>query len=362
MVRSKIPATIPFDACFAWKGVEGRVIAEYKIEPEIERADGSVKGRVVEFIQCRITGVKEDTMHYDLDSIKSTNIRDQVQRLIGQSLDLFRGGGWHYIKTPHLGLKLNKISDQLAEREIKDNLQSIPRLLAKLEAQLEAPEYGVESLDYLLEKLAESNFETGTLLYQQKEPREEIISHLRSAAEYYIKFLSTRGEPEELLSRFVGNFEKTIELASCFVEKGLRRKLAGIERWQYYFPECDEYRTRADYLEVEKRFVANGVFDEAEFQRLEDYCSSDRASKEEREFLLPKIKGVKAIVSGDKDALNRAIENLLEAHKLEALQGVYRLMCDGLICLPGMMLAQLGRERNIAVTVRSDYLPLRLLE
>ena len=54
MVRSNIPFTIAFETCFAWGSAEGQVIAVYKVEPEIERANGSVKGRVAEFIQCRI--------------------------------------------------------------------------------------------------------------------------------------------------------------------------------------------------------------------------------------------------------------------------------------------------------------------
>lgn len=359
MVKSNMPVVMPFEVFFAWGSGKSQVIASYKVQPEIERANGGVKGRVVEFIQCRIIGVGEDTMHYDLDSIKSIDIRDQVRRLIGQSLDLYRGGGAHYLNKPHVGLKLNKISDQIAEKEIKDNLESIPHWIAGLKA----PKDKFDKVRHLA-KLAELNFETGALLYQQEAQKEEIISHLRSAAEYYVEFISARGEPEVVgeAPRFVGDFEKTVELVVCFGEKGLRRKLAGIERWQYYFPEDDEYRTRAYYLEVEKRFVAEGVLNEAELQRLEEFCSSDKASYEEKEFLLPKIRGLKALVNGDEAALNRAITDLIEAHKWEALQEAYRLMCDGLICLPGMMLAQLGRERNMAVTVKSDYLPLRLLE
>lgn len=364
MFRSNISATMPFEACFVWKA-EGQIVTLYKVEPEIERADGSVLGRLVEFIQCRIVGVEGGAIHYDLDSIKSPYIRDQVQRLIGQSLDIpwaVRVGAPMYIESPHVGLKLNKISDQLAERKIQDYFQSIPRLLVKLRAKLEAPEYGAESLEYLLEKLAETNFELGALFYQQEAQKGEIVSHLGSAGKYYVKFLSMRDEPRELLSRFVGDFEKTVDLVVCFGERELRRELAGIERWQYYFPEDDAYRTRADYLEVEKRFVAEGVLNEAELRRLEEFCTSDKAPKEEKEFLLPKMRGLKALVNGDKAALNRAITDLIEAHKLEALGGEYRLMCDGLICLPGMMLAQLGRERNMTVTVKSDYLPLLLLE
>src|SRR5215475_10192887 len=201
-----------------------------------------------------------------------------------------------------MGLKLNKISDENAKREIKQNLEIIPRRLAKLEASGNTS----EKLKHL-EMLADLYFEVGALQYQQEAPKEEVISHLRSAAEYYVRFFPIRPEPEELDSRFVGTFETAIDSLVCFGEKDLRRKLSGIERWQYNFPEHDAYRIRADYLEVEKRFVGDGVLNEAELQRLEDYCSSDRASKEERKFVLPKIKGIKAIVSGDQDALNRAI-------------------------------------------------------
>jgi hypothetical protein len=256
-----------------------------------------------------------------------------------------------------MGLKLNKISDENAKSEIKDNLEFIPNRLAKLKATDDAN----EKLKHL-RMLAKLNFEVGVLLYQLEAQKEEIVSHLRSAAEYYVKFIPILPEPKESESRFVGEFEKAIDLVVCFGGKNLRRELAGIERWQYNFPEYDEYRIRADYLEVEKRFVGEGVLDEAELQRLEDHCSSDKASTEERKFVLPRIEGIKAIVRGDQVALNRAITDLIEAHKWEALRGEYRLMYEGLICLPGMMLAQLGRERNIATPMKSDYLPLQLLE
>jgi Immunity protein 49 len=257
----------------------------------------------------------------------------------------------------NMGLKLNKISDEIAVEEIKRSFGAIHIRLAKLEASEDAN----EKLKHL-RMLAKLNFEAGALLYQQEAQKEEIVWRLRSAAEYYVRFLSMRDEPKELEHRFVGEFEKAIDLVVCFGEKGLRRELAGIERWQYNFPEYDEHRIRADYSGVEKRFVGEGVLDEAELQRLEDYCSSDRASKEERKFVLPKIRGIKAIVSGDQASLNRAITDLIEAHKWEALRGEYRLMDEGLICLPGMTLAKLALERNMAAPVKSDYLPLRLLE
>jgi hypothetical protein len=106
-----------------------------------------------------------------------------------------------------MGLKLNKISDENAKREIKDNLEFIPSRLAKLEASEDAN----EKLKHL-EKLAELNFETGALLYHQEAPKEEIISHLRSAAEYYVRFFPIRPEPKELETRFVGEFEKDTHL------------------------------------------------------------------------------------------------------------------------------------------------------
>src|SRR5262245_26186059 len=251
-----------------------------------------------------------------------------------------------------MGLKLNKITDENAKEEIKDNLEIIQNRLAKLEASKDLS----DKLKHL-DKLASLNFETGALLYQQEAPREKIISHLKDAAEYYVIFLSLRPDPKEMETRFVGDFENTINLVVGFGEKRLRSELAGIQRWQYNFPEYDEYRSRADYLEVEKRFVAEGVLDETEIERLENLCLSDKASKEERKFLLPKIQGVKGIVSGDQLVIHRAVTELLEAHKWEALHGEYRLMYDGLICLPGLMLVKLAGEKQIDVSVKSDYMP-----
>jgi hypothetical protein len=101
MVNSNNSIAIPFEACFAWRGLEGRVIAVYKVEPEIEQADGSVQGRVVEFVQCRIG--EETTLHRDLDSISSPSIRSEIQQLIGRSFKIpreVRLGGVLYVGKP----------------------------------------------------------------------------------------------------------------------------------------------------------------------------------------------------------------------------------------------------------------------
>lgn len=53
-------------------------------------------------LALRIIGIEEDTMHYDLDSIKSPDIRIQVQRLIGRSLEIpriVRLGGPHIYRA-----------------------------------------------------------------------------------------------------------------------------------------------------------------------------------------------------------------------------------------------------------------------
>jgi hypothetical protein len=92
-----------FEACFVWGGGEGKVVAAYKVEPEIEQDDGSVQGRIVEFIHCRIIGIGEGITHYDLDGVKSSDIRDQVKRLLGRSLEIpgaVRTGAPLYIPKP----------------------------------------------------------------------------------------------------------------------------------------------------------------------------------------------------------------------------------------------------------------------
>jgi hypothetical protein len=96
----------------------------------------------------------------------------------------------------------NKISDENAKGEIKDNLEFTPSPLANLEASADAN----EKLKHL-PKVAELNFETGALLYQQEAPKGEVLSHLRSPADCYVSFFPIRPKPTELESRFVGEVE-----------------------------------------------------------------------------------------------------------------------------------------------------------
>jgi hypothetical protein len=101
MAKRNNSASTPFEVCFAWRRAGKKIIAVYKVNPEIELADGHVHGKVVEFVQCRIIGKK--TIYHDPDNISSTDIRAQVRRLIGRSFDFPQGavlGGALYIEEP----------------------------------------------------------------------------------------------------------------------------------------------------------------------------------------------------------------------------------------------------------------------
>jgi hypothetical protein len=91
----------PFEACFAWSGDGHRVVAVYAVEPENERPDGGVQGRIRAFVQCRIN--EDATPYRSLEALHSTSVRGQVQRLIGRSLEIPRGvrlSGVLYLEQP----------------------------------------------------------------------------------------------------------------------------------------------------------------------------------------------------------------------------------------------------------------------
>ncbi len=254
-------------------------------------------------------------------------------------------------------VKLNRISNQA----VQENLEHTSRRLRTMLAE-PAPTQNSAALERYFDAIGKDSIDVGLMMYQQEFPCDAIRSHLARGGKYLLSAIRHRGRPRPDEHRSPWEFEKVVNLVVCFHTQDVWTTAAEVQEWQYRHPAYPEDQRVADYLEMLKRFVNGTPLNAFTYQQLETYCASDIASREEFVFLLPKLRGLRALEAGDGSTWNRAIADLVEAHEIEAQRGEYRLLPDGFMCLPALMLVELGRERGLACLVKSPYLPLSVLE
>jgi hypothetical protein len=71
---------------------------------------------------------------------------------------------------------------------------------------------------------------------------------------------------------------------------------------------------------------------------------------------------LQSIVNGDQYGLNKALIDLLKAHEGMAKHGGLRETAEGLLCMPAMSLAYVGRRRNLEIEIENDYFSNGYLE
>lgn len=254
-----------------------------------------------------------------------------------------------------MSLRLNKMTDQTIRELLDQRQESLATRLAS-----PAPAPGPARERYAT-AVADMSFAIGAMLYQQEGDVAEIREHLARASVFFLQALTMRGTPGPTTRRNPYEFEKALALLVCFGDAGQRGRVAEIREEQYRVPPRPEQNAFAAYLDATKQFVASGTIDEQELDGVEQRCLTDTASKDERLSLLPKVRTLRAVVQSDEAGWNAALDNIIAAHEKEALHGEYTLLPDGLICLPAMMLAQLGAERGMTCQLNSAYLPNMLL-
>jgi|GEM_PF-5965447 len=257
-----------------------------------------------------------------------------------------------------MGLKLNKISDEIIRENLERELQWMEKRLAAPPPPEDDP-VQVEKYYYYL---AIGSCDIGLMLYQQERPPAEIRTHLKRAGEAFLRSIEVRPMPKGTEYRSPWEFEKAVNLIVCFYNEELRVKASQIPPWKYRHPPHPEHDAYARYLEALKKYIGGNELDDEELAQVITHCLSDAASKEDRMFLLPKSEGLKAVARQQPNNSERAIGDVVKAHETEAQRGEYRRSRDGLMSLPALMLAKLCLERGMACSVSSPYLPLQLLD
>jgi hypothetical protein len=253
-------------------------------------------------------------------------------------------------------LKLNRVRDEVVRENLEYTLGRVRSLLA------EPVSADPADRERYFHSLGRDSADAGLMLYQQEAPAREVRAHLARGGQCLLLGVLQRGRPAPGEYRGPWEFEKAVNLVVCFYTRPIRETAAFVQPWQYYYPPDANQERFVRYLEMLQGFISGTPFDPAVCRQIEAQCTSDTAPREDFVFLAAKLRGLRALEARDAPAWNQAIADLVRAHEGEARCGQYRRLPDGFLCLPALMLAQLGRERGLACSVKSPYLPLSLLE
>ena len=122
-----------------------------------------------------------------------------------------------------------------------------------------------------------------------------------------------------------------------------------------------ETQVFADDLKQLVRLLNAGSPETVDLASVINRAEVEFAPRNDRVFTLPKAKALQALVTGNVAEWEHAVGGIVAAHREEALKGEYKLLEDGFIALPALMLARLGMERGQNCKVESPYLPLELV-
>ncbi len=256
-----------------------------------------------------------------------------------------------------MGRKLNKVADDTWKETLAANRSRIAELSAR-GPRSDQP----ADVERWRHAVGDRACDAGLILYQQEGDAREIRALMRTAAEHLLAEHLGRGEPGPTDDRSPQLFKKTVDVIIAFGTPEQRRALPGVRASQYRHPLRPEDEPLAQLVALLARFAGGQPLDMDACRSLEARCEAAQAPKWDRAFHLPNARGLRAVAEGDARAWNDAVARLVKAHEEESKKGEYRKSELSLMCLPALALAQLGRERGLTCELRSEYLPLAVLE
>jgi len=164
------------------------------------------------------------------------------------------------------------------------------------------------------------------------------------------------------------SFDTLLNLLPIFGTGACREVVANLSRRAFDFNRNHDDTPFTElpgvlaFLDLFRRHIHDGFWDERSYRECEQACSSPTASKIESRDFRARLFGLKAVVDKRVDDCNKTIGELVASHKQESLRGEFKLLDDAYICLPALALVQLGHHSGMECTVSSPYLPLKLLE
>ncbi len=185
-----------------------------------------------------------------------------------------------------------------------------------------------------------------------------VLEFLRESNRSFRKQLEQR-LPINDLNQYVNQLCVAIILGDA----ELTSRLSGLRRADYAnanvaYPECVSQMAECLALTVSGPFDAAQASLNTAFQSLTD----ESLSREERETVEEVLQALQAILSEDSPALSEVLSRRCQAAPGRLRDPRRRNLSEGAFDLLALGLAGLARERGMAVSVHSVYLPLELLK
>lgn len=250
-----------------------------------------------------------------------------------------------------MGLKLNGITDEI----VAENLGHAQSLLSRLLAKPVSDSSSLAERKRNAYALGDTYLELGLMKYQQGYAGEDVKADLKRAASH---LLQEHEYPPDEGPATPWSFEKVLTLVGCFGEAADQRRAGGISESYYRHPAHQAF---VAYLDILKKCIGSGTIPTAGLSEVERECRSEKASKDERTLLLPRLLALSALGNRERAAWDQALSELVATHAKEAKRGELKHSRDGFICLPGLLFAKLGRELGWKWSGQSPYLPESLL-
>jgi hypothetical protein len=229
--------------------------------------------------------------------------------------------------------------------------------------------YARETLQTLVAGPRHANFneiagrlslELGLYLYALEADEAEIRSCFTTAAQYLSLALAGRKQDSDA-DRSPYEAEQFVNVIVCFGNEADCRGIAALQPRQYRNPQHKQHEALAQYLATLLPQLGGGEPSAPALRAVLARCEARTASKEDRLFLAPSVRGLLAVVEEDESAWNLALAQLTAAHAEEARTGDFRLLPDGFVCFRALMLAKLGMDADLYCRAASEYLPVLLL-
>lgn len=251
---------------------------------------------------------------------------------------------------PGMGLKLNRVEDEILRETLPSSEARVARLRGLRESRGRADDHM---------RLGDALLDLGLKYYQKEGGTDEILDLFDESAVMKLRSWEFRSEHRDGYGDAYA-WRKIVSPVIAFGPASNRRRIVDI-------PDAVVYEngpggsSNAMLLAAIREWLATGKLGDRYAAALER-CSSKGANRWEARVLLPVLKGLEAIANSDAIAWNRALATTTDEHKREALRGELQRDVQGFMNLEGIWLLRLGLERGMTCTVDSPYLPIPLVE
>ena len=256
-------------------------------------------------------------------------------------------------------LTLNKAKPEQLDKNKNRSIKAMERYY---------PLYLENSKDIdLSNRIRRNSEELGYIYYQQEQP-EEAVRYFRLCAEAAAAYYTHKPTPSSgpAGARSPWPFYELLCVAIAFGSADDQLAFCRVEEIIYFNQDKEENRVHhqyvADAIALLKDVISDRPVAEESLKALLEATNHPKRNKDEQRFVAPVVRGIIALLQGDKDAWDKAVQLCLDCHLSEVKSGDYRMKKNGFICMPGMALIKMGLAKGWKTDIDSLYLPLALLE